>query len=90
MSDNLFMGVFPGGISYADRSREEHGDYMSIAFLDFATLTLTWRNNCPPEMRERIETDAAEIQAREGELYQVSTVGQTVRLGSGLKGVSNA
>lgn len=36
----LFIGVFPGGISYCDRSREVDGDYKRVAFLPYDTLAL--------------------------------------------------
>jgi len=79
--DRLFIGVFPGGFSYADRKREKHGDYAQCAFLDFATLTLKIEKDCPKVLRAEIEKHAAGIQARRGEDYIVSTCGQTVKLG---------
>ena len=78
----LFIGVFPCGISYADRHHEEHGDYKSLAFLPYGSLILEFRKGCPAELRAEITADAAAIQARKGEQYQVSTCGQTVLLGS--------
>lgn len=84
----LFIGVYPAGIVYADRGREEHGDYKRIAFLDYATLTFQ------PEKLSGSEVDrellrlarehAATVQAKRGELYQISSTGQTVLLGSDL------
>jgi hypothetical protein len=38
--DPLFIGLFPTGFSYADRTREEQGDYKRIAFLPYDTLEL--------------------------------------------------
>ena len=81
MKDKLFVGIFPCGFSYADRTREVDGDYMPIAFLPFRSLELEWRNETDPATRQRIIDDAAEIQARRGEDYQVSTSGQMRRLG---------
>jgi hypothetical protein len=80
-SARIFSGVFPCGISYADRARERHGDYVTLAFLSFRTLALEYAADCPPELRAWIATDAAAIQARRGETFQVSTAGQTVTLG---------
>lgn len=80
--DRLFVGIFPEGISYADREREEHGDYKRLAFLHFDTLELEIYPGCPEDLRERIIKDASTIQAKAGELYPVSTSGQTVLLGS--------
>lgn len=80
--DNLFIGTFSTGISYCDRSRMEDGDYKHIAFLDYRTLTLTWRSQAPAAMRTAIKTHAATIQARRGEQYEISSCGQTVRLGA--------
>lgn len=82
-SENLFSGVFPTGISYADRSREEHGDYKKIAFLSFSDLRLEIyapRSSLLPEIKRRAEA----LQAKRGEQFQTSTSGQTVTLGYAL------
>lgn len=79
------MGVFPEGISYADRAREHDGDYLKLAFLPYSTLVLEWyvpETRVPPTLREAILADATKMQARAGERYQTSTSGQTVQLGS--------
>lgn len=81
MNDRLFIGVFPGGISYADCHREEHGDYAKLAFLPFDTLQLEIKQDCPADLRTRIEADAATIQSRRGESFQISGCNQTVMLG---------
>jgi hypothetical protein len=81
----LFVGVFPGGLSYCDRTREEHGDYVKLAFLPYATLKLEWHrasSNIPRALWNEIKEHAIGIQARRGEAFQVSTTGQTVILGS--------
>jgi hypothetical protein len=80
-SERLFIGVYPTGISYADRSREKHGDYARCAFLSFRTLDLEIEPDCSAALRTLIVKDAAKIQARRGEQYQVSASGQTVLLG---------
>lgn len=77
----LFAGVFPCGIVYADRGREVSGDYARLGFLDYGTLTLILEKNCPVEFAEAIRADAAEIQAKKGQDFRISTVGQVVRLG---------
>ena len=80
--DRLFSGVYPCGIVYADRYREKGGDYARLAFLAYDTLQLSIEDDCPAELRALIKTDAAAIQAKSGQSYQVSTSGQTVMLGS--------
>jgi hypothetical protein len=84
----LFAGIFAGGIVYADRGREEHGDYKRIAFLDYATLTFQPAKLSGSEVDRELlrlaREDAATVQAKKGELYQVSTVGQAVLLGYAL------
>jgi hypothetical protein len=76
----LFIGVFPAGISYADRTKEEDGDYKKIAFLPYRSLEL--EIHAPrSELLPQIKEHAATIQARRGELFEVSTCGQTVKLG---------
>lgn len=79
---NLFIGTFPTGISYADKSREKDGDYKRVAFLPFSTLVLEWwPGKHPQAMRDDIEKHAAKLIARRGQEHQVSTSGQTVMLG---------
>lgn len=80
--DRLFIGVYPGGIVYADRGREEHGDYARLAFLPFDTLKLDIASNCPLDLKERIEADASRIQLQRGKQFRISTAGQTVMLGA--------
>ena len=82
MQDRIFIGIWCTGISYSDREREEFGDYKKLAFLPYKTLTLEVRPDCPPELLEEIEEDAATIIARRGEKFPVSTSGQYVILGS--------
>ena len=80
----LFVGVFPGGLVYADRWAEQHGDYKRLAFLPYATLALQVEPDCPPDLRTEIETAAATIIAQRGQPFQVSACGQTVILGHDL------
>ena len=81
-SERVFVGTFPTGISYADRTLEIGGDYKRLAFLPFTTLVLEWTaKRVPPDLRDYIERDAARLQARRGEFYEVSQAGQTVLLG---------
>lgn len=82
LADRLFVGVYPAGISYADRSREEHGDYAKVAFLSFRTLELEVYKPKSP-LLALIRKDATKIAARRGEKYQVSSSGQYVILGGG-------
>ncbi len=81
MRDRLFIGIFPCGIAYADRHRERGGDFARLAFLPYDTLQLEVEQDCPTDLRKLIEADAASIQSRRGELFQVSASGQTVTLG---------
>ena len=76
----LFVGVFPCGISYCDRSIETSGDYLRVAFLPYDTLEL--RVYAPQSsLLPQVIKDAATIQARRGEQYDTSDCGQTVLLG---------
>jgi hypothetical protein len=81
--ERLFIGVYPGGIVYADRSIEVQGDYKRLAFLPYHSLLLEWASNdCPSDVRHIIENDAAKIVAMRGQYYPVSASGQTVLLGA--------
>jgi len=75
---------FGTGISWADPTARKHGDDKRLAFLYFADLKLDVRDDCPEDLRDIIIADAAEIQARRGEEYQVSISGQTITLGHAL------
>lgn len=79
--DRLFIGIYPGGIIYADRARDKHGDYARAAFLDYRTLSLSIESDCPDELRTVIISLAKDIQAKKGEMFRVSACGQTVVLG---------
>lgn len=80
-TDRLFIGIFPAGIAYADRHREEHGDYKRVAFLPFASLVLKPSRNASPELLQAAREHAATIQARKGERFTVSGCGQYIILG---------
>jgi hypothetical protein len=81
---NLFIGVFPEGLVYADKSREEHGDYKHVAFLSYATLRFHVRDEKSPLLKAARE-HAASVQDRAGQEYEISAAGQTVTLGHGVK-----
>lgn len=85
MKDRIFAGVYSTGISYADRQREEHGDYKKLAFLSFDTLELKLAYDCPSDLAEEIKKDAGSLQARKGEEYEYSSSGQKILLGYKLR-----
>lgn len=78
--DRLFIGVFPTGLSYADRRQEENGDYKVVAHLSFADLTLDIYEPASVLLQD-VVIHAARVQARRGEKYAISASGQTVTLG---------
>ena len=83
--DRLFIGVFPAGLSYCDRTREEHGDYVKLAFLSYRTLRLSFTpagSAAPKSLYDEIKAHAIGMQRRRGEAFEVSATGQTVILGS--------
>jgi len=77
----LFVGCYPAGIVYGNRARDIGGDYQRCGFLSYGTLELDIEDGCPARLRPLIEAHASDLQARDGEDYQVSGVGQTVLLG---------
>ncbi len=77
----LFIGIFPGGIVYADRHHEQYGDYKHVAFFPYDTLCLDVKKDCPHELLAEVKAHAATLQLRRGELFCISTCGQAVRLG---------
>lgn len=62
------------------------GDYKRLAFLSYGSFELELSKDCPEELKAEIIADAALIQARRGEVFQISTSGQTITLGHSPKG----
>ena len=81
MSEDIFVGVYPTGLVYADRTYEVDGDFARLGFLSFGTLKLDIETRCTPEQKEQIRNHAARLRARPGEQYQISQSGQTITLG---------
>lgn len=82
--DRIFAGIFPGGISYADRKREVNGDYKRLAFLPYDTLELEIAKDCPKALAAEIRQDAAQYKAGD-ELSLSSSQNLTVVLGRNIK-----
>lgn len=81
-TERLFCGVYPCGLVYADRARDQDGDYMRLAFLSYATLVLEWdKNTMPPELRAAILASAEAMQAKRGQQFKISACAQYVTLG---------
>lgn len=80
-NERLFIGIYPGGIVYSDRKREEHGDYKRLAFLPYHSLALDVKVDCPADLRAEIIQHAAGVQARKGERFSISACGHTILLG---------
>lgn len=78
--DALFVGVFPGGWSFADRFQEEHGDYKTVAFMPYETMKLDVREkgSC---LLPRIESLEKALRTAKGTLYQIDAAGTKVLLG---------
>lgn len=82
MTNDLFIGVYPCGLVYADRTRELDGDYLRLAFLPYRTLVLEWdKASCPHHLRTAIESHAASMATQRGRQFNISSCGQTVTLG---------
>jgi len=80
ITNRLFIGVYPGGIVYADRMNEEDGDYKKLAFLSYSTLKLEFSGECPIDLQERIEKNAIKVIEKKGCPFAISS-SQTVILG---------
>jgi hypothetical protein len=81
--DRLFIGIYPCGLVYADRKHEVAGDYALLAFLPYASLVPDFTKRCSSKhpLRAEIAAHMDSMIAKRGEDFQVSTAGQTVRLG---------
>jgi hypothetical protein len=79
LDDRWFCGKYPCGLVYADRATEEHGDYKRVAFLPYSSLVLDVDDPASP-LIERVKADAAAMQARRGQPYQIAG-NMTITLG---------
>jgi ribosomal protein S27AE len=79
LDDRWFCGKFPCGLVYADRAIEVHGDYKRVAFLPYSSLELEIDDPNSP-LIERVKADAAAMQARRGQPYQIAG-NMTITLG---------
>lgn len=70
--DPIFIGCYPTGLVYADRTRERHGDYVRLAYLNCRTLSLELEPDCPASLRERIEEHAGSMQSRRGQPFAIA------------------
>jgi hypothetical protein len=70
--DCIFIGLYPTGIVYANRTREENGDYKKLGYMNYKTLVLELRPNCPADLAELIKADAATVQAKRGQSYEIA------------------
>ena len=84
MNENIFVGLYPAGIVYADRQQEVNRDYKRLAFLPYGTLELQLKDDCPDHLARDIASHAASIQMRRGLHLQTSQCGSSVLLGESL------
>lgn len=80
-NQRIFIGCYPEGIVYADRTAEIDGDYARLAFLSYSTLELEFSPACPLQLKQEIRDSAARIQAQRDQPFRISSCGQTVVLG---------
>ena len=75
--NRLFIGIYPCGIVYADKGREVSGDYARLAFLPYRELVVGFEPDCPAAFKPLIEADAARMQARRGERFELDVCGSS-------------
>lgn len=85
MNDNIFMGIYPTGILYADRQVIVDRDYKRLGLLFYATLELQLEDDCPDHLARDIESHAASIQMLRGHPFETSQCGSSVILGDALR-----
>jgi len=59
MNERIFSGVYPTGIIWFDRLRENNGNYKKLASLNLDTLKLKIEKSCPKKLIPFIQDDAA-------------------------------
>ena len=76
------MAITPTGITFADRTREENGDYKKVAHLFFDDLTIQFYDaEAPTDLLNDIINNATTYQMRAGEQQHISATGQFITLG---------
>lgn len=82
MPVNMFCGIYPCGLVFADKSLMEAGDYKDLAFINYRTLKITWRaKKMSHEFRRYIISEAKNLRSMRGQQYQISSCGQYIILG---------
>jgi len=87
LNPRVFAALYPTGIVFADRERNQGGDYQTIARIAYSTLEIDWNPNWKPSSEDddaiilSIQQDRDDLQSRIGEQYQITTSGQCVTLG---------
>lgn len=84
-SERLFVGKYPCGLVYADRTVEESGDYKQLAFFCYSTLEISFQADCPDHLKRKILLDCQHLIDMKGQQYEITSSGQTVTLGSRLE-----
>jgi|LSQX01.3.fsa_nt_gb hypothetical protein len=85
----LFIGVYPTGWSYSDKTNASSGDFKRLAFQYFDTLELKVYDDKDANKIELIKLLADKNVKMAGEYYQITSSGQKIKLGYGLVGASN-
>lgn len=80
-NDRLFIGVYPGGVVYADRKKTVQGDYARVGFLPYDSLEFKAERGADAKLVAEARAHAEKIAARRGEPFSISSSGQTVILG---------
>lgn len=62
LQERLFVGHFPVGLVFCDRSVEQNGDYKRLAILYERTLVLVFESDCPADWKVFIAGYAATYQ----------------------------
>jgi hypothetical protein len=74
MNEIVGQYSFPTGIVYADRTRDDPRtqDYRRLAYLNYASLQLDIEPDCKGELADYVKTEAAKIQAMQGQLFSIA------------------
>jgi hypothetical protein len=66
--------LFPTGIIYADRTRDDPStrDYKRLAYLNYATLKLDLEPDLNGELLNYVVNEASKIQQKKGERFQIA------------------
>lgn len=79
-AERLFIGIYPEGVVFADRSQERSGDYMRCGFASYRRGELDLTDECPESLKPLIRA-WCDRNMIAGQSFEISASGQMTQWG---------